>query len=125
MAGRHKMKAEERKSEYVKFRCTAAEKQKIIEHCGEENLSSFLLRAALRKKNNYLHLSRDLIELKEQLEKAGADLSTMARVMDAKKEGQLRSKEIQVLKSIAELVTKAQDELQKYTHQNNGRTPDQ
>lgn len=125
MAGRHKMKEEERKTEYVKFRCTAAQKEQIIQHCGEENLSSFLLRAALRKKNNYLHLSGDLIELKQQLEKAGTNLDTLARIMNAKQEGQLKTKEIQVLKSIAQLVTKASDELKKYTTQNNGRTPDQ
>ena len=125
MAGRYKKKEEELKSEYVKFRCTPAQKEQILKNCGEENLSSFLLKAALRRKNNYVHLSREVLLLKTQLRVLTHELKQMIRQLDWKGHPRIKSKEIEVLRGITDLVRKTFDELQKYTRQDNGRTPDQ
>ena len=124
MAGRYKKKEEERKSEYVKFRCTPAQKEQILKNCGEENLSSFLLKTALRRKNNYVHLSQEVIMLKTQLRVLTHELKQMTRQIDWKGNPRVKSKEIEVLKGITELVRKTFDELKKNTDQQGEKSSD-
>ena len=117
MAGRYKKKEEERKSEYVKFRCTPAQKEQILRNCGEENLSSFLLKTALRRKNNYVHLSRELLTFKLQLGTLAYNIKSIARTISWKGDPRIKGQEVKVLKDIAELVIQTRKELEKYADQ--------
>lgn len=86
MVGRRKKEVANKKSEQITVYCTPDQRILLENNAHGESLSSFLLKAALRKKNVFEQVNPDVVKHTIQLQKVGNNLNQLTRIANSTRE---------------------------------------